>query len=269
MAAYDPTAVEDQYNAYLQANNPDMAQGGDVWAGDKEGYQKFLQSEYRDKYGSGPNADLGKPWDWSSYQRANADTLSGEAGFTWKVGGGLLDPAVAYHQLYQAQKYDPNATLEQVGEGKNVQYVLHMDDSKLPKFQGGTADMSRYGGWAPIDPTGENSAELARDPRFIVHDPNYGDYTVRSNLKPNPSDQQDPLWRAIQMGAFGAAGIATGGLSGLVMGLPGAFGAAEQGNFSGILGAIMSGLGQMTGVPGAGSILNYIMQQLQQQRTGG
>ena len=129
-----------------------------------------------------------------------AASLAGREGITGDVGGGLLDYDTAQAQLQQALKYDPNAYLERAGgddgsapitadQGPGyTQYLLHMDNSKLPKFQGQLNNVSQTGGWSSVDLTGQNQAGIAIDPSQVINDPNYGAYTMPSNIKANPND---------------------------------------------------------------------------------
>lgn len=80
--------------------------------------------------------------------------------------------------LTQAKQYDPNAHFE---DG-----VLIFDRSKLPAFAGAGIDEKKYG---PLTALSTNNAgDRVIDPRFIIHDENYGDYTYSGNLKEASND---------------------------------------------------------------------------------
>jgi hypothetical protein len=198
--------------------------------------------------------------------------LFGRAGIAPDVGGGMLDYDSAQAQLAQALKFDPNAYLERAGgdDGSPIigadqgpgytQFVLHMDNSKLPQFAG-KGDASKYGGWAPVDLTGQNQAELAKNPDYVINDPNYGAYTYRGNLKANPNDQMDSLWKGIDLAAHTIGGLATGGVAGLVTSLPGALGAATSGGgFGGLAGLAPSLIGMIPGMEGLAPYINLARQ---------
>lgn len=111
-------------------------------------------------------------------------------------GGGLLDYNNAQQQLAQASKFDPNASLELVGdpgrenygpEGNAINnYILHMDNSKLPKFAGADFDTKKYGPLTPL--SSNNAGDRVIDPSRVIHDENYGDYTSPRNLTQASND---------------------------------------------------------------------------------
>lgn len=80
--------------------------------------------------------------------------------------------------LAQAKQYDPNAHFESG--------VLIFDRSKLPKFAGAGIDESKN----PLTALSVNNAgDRVKDPRYIIKDPNYGDYTFTGNLKQASNDE--------------------------------------------------------------------------------
>ncbi len=107
------------------------------------------------------------------------------------TGGAMLDYDNAQKQYELAKKLDPNARLELIGdpgrenygpEGNAInQYILHMDNSKLPAFKGDNQDVSNSGGWRGIP---QGGLENLYNPKMVVNDPNYGDFTAGKNIKP-------------------------------------------------------------------------------------
>ncbi len=83
--------------------------------------------------------------------------------------------------LAQAKQYDPNAHIDDEG-------YLIFDKSKLPKWAGPSGnDMKKAGGWASLNEN--NAGDRLKDNQYVVKDANYGDYTVRGNLKEASNDQ--------------------------------------------------------------------------------
>jgi len=88
--------------------------------------------------------------------------------------------ALKQQVLAQMKSVDPNAHLDE-----SNQFVF--DASKLPKFAGG--DPQAHGGWGNLINTTENDAgERIRDPRYLIKDANYGDWTYRGNVNQASND---------------------------------------------------------------------------------
>ncbi len=110
--------------------------------------------------------------------------------------------------LAQAKQYDPNAHIDDEG-------YLIFDKTKLPKWSGPSDDMKSSGGWASLNEN--NAGDRVKDNQYVVKDTNYGDYTVRGNLKEAGNDMagsgimgQAQKYMPMVVSAIMAAGIAAG-----------------------------------------------------------
>lgn len=171
--------------------------------------------------------------------------------------------------LAQAQKYDPNAKL-------GASWAPEYDRSKLPKWSGGDPKAyDKYGGLISLS---ENMAgDRVKNPAGVIHDANYGDYTVRSNVTQAEGDKATGAMGALEKympavismvmaaGLGVGAGPALGGLigSGMSAGRSLSMGDGVS------LQSLLSSLAGMTGIPGAGFLSNFIMQEMQKQKSGG
>lgn len=247
----------DIYNDYMAAKNPDMSMAGDAFAGDKNGYQKYLQNTFQTKYGIDPTQEL----DLSAFApKASAATLLNTGG---NNNRSVMDPAFRAMQLLQAKKYDPNAEIRQDGDVQS----LFFDRSKLPKFLGG--DPSQYSKMGGLqDLTTNNNFERVLDKSKVLHDPNYGDFTLPSNLRQAANDGSGGFMG--QLGKYmpgvisSIMGAATGGA--LTPGLlNGVISATEGGGYGGLLGMLKNlGMNFAAGyVPGGSTALSaYKLAQL-------
>jgi hypothetical protein len=83
--------------------------------------------------------------------------------------------------LEQAKAFDPNAHYDERGQ-------LQFDQTKLPKWKGGDAkSFDKYGGLISLHEDG--AKDRVKDPRYIIRDENYGDYTLRGNVNQAESDK--------------------------------------------------------------------------------
>lgn len=260
-----------QYNDWLAANSTDRgtALSSGAWnpeSGTFDQYEQGLQQQYQNTYG----VSASQPVDFTQYQAAPADALLGlsqlggpQTGPGVRSSNDFRDPGQAQYALSEALKYDPNATLV---NGT----ILQFDQSKLPKFQGGSdfSQYDKYGGLAGAGEGGGNQSAGLFNSGAVIHDPNYGDWTVNSNVKPDKNSTFGMLAGMIPL-AVGM--IASGGAMtpALMAEINGSFGALKGLGSDNPFSAILSGLAGMTGVPGAGTVANFIMQQLQQQKNGG
>jgi len=162
--------------------------------------------------------------------------------------------ALKQQVLAQMKSVDPNAHLDE-----SNQFVF--DASKLPKFAGG--DPQAHGGWGNLINTTENNAgERIRDPRYLIKDANYGDWTYRGNVNPASNDAagggvmgqlQTYMPSVISAVMSMASGIP---VASLVQGAA----AADSGDWKGVsmqnLLASIAGMIANQYVPGANSIIN-------------
>jgi len=215
------------------------------------------------------------------YNSAPASRLlfnNGNASFT--SSGDIDADNNALAAFRQAQNYDPNASIDAGG-------MIQMDRSKLPKFIGpdpnasygkqGSNDINFSNLFSPIIAgKGVGGAEV-KDPSKIIHDPNYGDWVAKSDLNPSPGDSTSGFMGQLEkympmvVSSIMAAGIGAGAgpaLGGLIQGGMKAGDSLANGgglNYQQLLGSLAG----MTGIPGAGGLINFIMQQMQKQKSGG
>jgi hypothetical protein len=265
MSKYTPTVDQrDQYAAWQAAQNPDMTNAGPAYAGDASGYKSYLTDQYTQKYGA-----ISDNFDWSPTlnSQAKASQLLQLANgystdFSNNQSGGQL-------ALKQALQYDPNAKLENGN--------LVFDKSKLPAFKGGaTNQYDKYGGL--VDLTTNDAGDRVKNSQYVISDPNYGDYTVAGNLSQAGNDSAGSgvmgqlekympyVTMALMSAGIGAgAGPALGGLISSGMKAGESLSMGQGVNWESILGSLAG----MTGIPGAGALTGFIMNEMQRQKSGG
>jgi len=101
--------------------------------------------------------------------------------------------------LRQAKAFDPNAALDASGQ-------LQMDRSKLPAFAGGNAN-AKYVGNGLSDLRTNDGTGRVQDPSKVIHDANYGNFTVANNLSTAPGDSDSGFMG--QLGKYAPAVIST------------------------------------------------------------
>jgi hypothetical protein len=252
-----PIDYRDQYAAYsaLHRDLGSQAENSDALAkreADKAAYEK--------QYGG----DASKAFDFTPFMANKADALLGLAGSESTTGksdkyGNTTalrsndfsnNEAAGVYALQQAKQFDSNARLQNG--------VLLFDRSKLPQFAGGgTKQYDKYGGLANL--TENNAGDRVKDPRYIIHDENYGDYTLRGNLSQASND-------APSAGIMGQMEKYMPSIIGMIMSMasggamsPGLIQAASGVGGGGSMGNLLAMIGRSIAnsyVPGSGSLIN-------------
>ncbi len=106
---------------------------------------------------------------------------NGGQGMGFSQNGDPETEALKAKILAQAQRYDPKASMDPYAG-------LQMDKTQLPQWHGGDpAQYAKMGGLTALSTN--NAGDRVMDPRYIIKDANYGDYTPTGNLKQAGNDQ--------------------------------------------------------------------------------
>lgn len=200
-------SYEEAYSDWQNANQDPNSD----FVSQNPGYLAQLQNLYKTKYGM----DASSPFSYK--EDSPADQLLGLSGTAktlqakdvLQTNNFADDPMRGMHALAQAKTYDPSAHMDDFG-------TLIFDKSKLPQWSGGNDfdAFKKYGGLASLSE--DHAKDRVLDPNYVIGDKNYGDYTLRGNLKASDSDTMDPFWKYTNMAAHTIANMATGGWAGLI-----------------------------------------------------
>lgn len=150
--------------------------------------------------------------------------------------------------LAEAQKFDPNASLEYYdptagseGGGSTPMVRIKMDQSKLPKaptMKGGISLLSNVRTANNQTPNAGQGPHLY-DQSYVFTDPNWGPYTARANI--NQSYGQNPYTDVGFWGPLVTSAVIGGAEAGMLPGFGGASNAASLGNLAGAAGEAGAG----------------------------